>query len=522
MAREPIYAARAAARPTGAGGRSLATGRRESKAERKERLAAYAASQSGNSRRKENRRKKQLRSVFRVSLVLWGLVLVVVLVGPVMQKIYADKALPGATLGSVPVYGWNKDKLLTFVNQAMEENVINITVDDTTVTATPAELGVRVNAAASIAPLIDHDPWWPLALAHRHGDLQGELDRDVFHSWVANKFPHQITEPINAQLRFDEDSQKYVVDRAVSGVGISRQDEQRLLDSILANPVVTDVTFTTGPIEADITDAEAGATRDYLNARLALDISVTGNGQTYTLTPADIASLATISTTVADTSVASFDEESVVEFLMTSVAPSLDADAVPEVVFAASEGTVLLIEQKGRVGTAFADLETLALAIVTSLRECTNLTLEPTFKEGVLETIVTTYTLPQAVVGDVPQGHWVDVDLPHQRVTLMDGATPVQAFLMSSGAPQHPTPTGIYAVYHKVESQTVAGCVDSDCYSYPDVRWCTWFFDDFGFHTAYWHEDFGKAVSHGCINLREVDAKAVYDWLVEGDKVVIY
>jgi lipoprotein-anchoring transpeptidase ErfK/SrfK len=151
-----------------------------------------------------------------------------------------------------------------------------------------------------------------------------------------------------------------------------------------------------------------------------------------------------------------------------------------------------------------------------------DVSLDLTFTQAEVETIVTTYTLPDAVAGAVPQGHWTDVDLARQTVTLMDGETPIQTFTMSSGSADHPTPTGTYAVYQRVPSQTVAGCVDSECYSYPDVRWCTWFFGDFGFHTAYWHEDFGKPVSHGCLNLREEDAKKVYDWLLVGDKVVIH
>jgi lipoprotein-anchoring transpeptidase ErfK/SrfK len=49
-----------------------------------------------------------------------------------------------------------------------------------------------------------------------------------------------------------------------------------------------------------------------------------------------------------------------------------------------------------------------------------------------------------------------------------------------------------------------------------------WFKGNYGFHSAYWHEDFGTPVSHGCLNLREVDAKKVFDWLSRGDKVVIH
>jgi lipoprotein-anchoring transpeptidase ErfK/SrfK len=482
----------------------------------------YAAAQSANSRRKENRRRRQLQTVFRVSLILWGVVLIVGLIGPVMQIIYTDKALPGATLGGVPVYGWSKEELLAFIEEAMNTNVINVIIDDTAASATPSELGISVNAEKSIAPLMDHAPWWPLALSHRNAELQGQLDRSVLDSWLAKKFPRQMTTPVNAWVVFDPESENFVIRESVPGLGVSPQDKQQLFHTILANPTIATVTMTSGPVDAEITDDEAGATRDYLNDRIALDISLHGNGLTYTLTHADIASLATVSTTPAGTLAASFQTATVVAFLQRSVAPALNADAIPRLVFEAPDGTVLYVEQEGHGGTSLADPESAAIPIVASLVDGTDVSLDLTFTQGLMETISTTYVLPEAVSNAVPDGHWADVDLARQTVTLMDGGTPTRTFTMSSGSPDHPTPTGIYPVYQKVPSQTVAGCVGYDCYSFPDVRWCTWFNGNYGFHTAYWHEDFGKPVSHGCLNLREADARKVYDWLEKGDEVVVH
>jgi lipoprotein-anchoring transpeptidase ErfK/SrfK len=44
---------------------------------------------------------------------------------------------------------------------------------------------------------------------------------------------------------------------------------------------------------------------------------------------------------------------------------------------------------------------------------------------------------------------------------------------------------------------------------------------NFGFHGAYWHDDFGSAASHGCINLSPADAKWLYDWAGIGERVII-
>jgi lipoprotein-anchoring transpeptidase ErfK/SrfK len=44
---------------------------------------------------------------------------------------------------------------------------------------------------------------------------------------------------------------------------------------------------------------------------------------------------------------------------------------------------------------------------------------------------------------------------------------------------------------------------------------------NFGFHGAYWHDNFGIAASHGCINLAPADAKWLYDWAGIGERVII-
>ena len=118
--------------------------------------------------------------------------------------------------------------------------------------------------------------------------------------------------------------------------------------------------------------------------------------------------------------------------------------------------------------------------------------------------------------------HWADVNLEEQTVTLMDGYIPTSTFVLSSGAPGHPTPTGVFHVYAKVFAQSLSGCVDGDCYYYPNVHWATWFYEDYGFHEAYWNEDFGTPVSHGCLNLTYSDAQAVYDWLSISDAVYVH
>ena len=39
-----------------------------------------------------------------------------------------------------------------------------------------------------------------------------------------------------------------------------------------------------------------------------------------------------------------------------------------------------------------------------------------------------------------------------------------------------------------------------------------YFTQGYALHAAYWHDDFGRARSHGCVNLAPVDAAWLFGW----------
>jgi lipoprotein-anchoring transpeptidase ErfK/SrfK len=47
-----------------------------------------------------------------------------------------------------------------------------------------------------------------------------------------------------------------------------------------------------------------------------------------------------------------------------------------------------------------------------------------------------------------------------------------------------------------------------------DVQWVMYYNrkDGIAIHSAYWHDDFGKPVSHGCVNLTIPDARWLFEW----------
>ena len=45
------------------------------------------------------------------------------------------------------------------------------------------------------------------------------------------------------------------------------------------------------------------------------------------------------------------------------------------------------------------------------------------------------------------------------------------------------------------------------------VPWAVRFADGFFVHGVYWHDGFGGARSHGCVNVSPKDAALIYDWI---------
>jgi lipoprotein-anchoring transpeptidase ErfK/SrfK len=52
-----------------------------------------------------------------------------------------------------------------------------------------------------------------------------------------------------------------------------------------------------------------------------------------------------------------------------------------------------------------------------------------------------------------------------------------------------------------------------DAYELPGVPWTMAFHKDgYAMHGSYWHNNFGRRMSHGCINMRNEDALWLFRW----------
>jgi hypothetical protein len=115
---------------------------------------------------------------------------------------------------------------------------------------------------------------------------------------------------------------------------------------------------------------------------------------------------------------------------------------------------------------------------------------------------------------------WIDVNLSKKTVVAFEGDDPVYAALISPGKrsknkkKDHRTKTGRWRIREKHITATMDGDGPAGDlpYSIDDVPFVQYYEGSFALHGAFWHQNFGREQSHGCVNLAPYDAKHLFFW----------
>lgn len=112
----------------------------------------------------------------------------------------------------------------------------------------------------------------------------------------------------------------------------------------------------------------------------------------------------------------------------------------------------------------------------------------------------------------------IEVRLREQLVLAYEGKRVVFATRAATGAilrvGTYTTPVGRFSTYHKRPSRHMAaGDLTASGFDLPGVPWVLYIKDNgVSLHGTYWHNDFGRPRSHGCVNLSPAAAKWLYRW----------
>jgi hypothetical protein len=118
-----------------------------------------------------------------------------------------------------------------------------------------------------------------------------------------------------------------------------------------------------------------------------------------------------------------------------------------------------------------------------------------------------------------PGERWIDVNLSTQTLVAFAGDRPIYTTLISSGKhskikdKDHSTPTGEWRIREKHITTTMDGdgtAAGDLPYSIEDVPYVMYFHRAYALHGAFWHNNFGVQMSHGCVNLAPLDAKYLF------------
>lgn len=111
------------------------------------------------------------------------------------------------------------------------------------------------------------------------------------------------------------------------------------------------------------------------------------------------------------------------------------------------------------------------------------------------------------------------VDLTSQTLTAYQGTNLYMTAAVSTGK-WNKTPTGDFTIWGKYKATKMSGGSGADYYYLPNVPYVMFFEGPgapagagFSLHGAYWHNNFGHPMSHGCVNMRSIDAQKLYDWV---------
>jgi lipoprotein-anchoring transpeptidase ErfK/SrfK len=129
---------------------------------------------------------------------------------------------------------------------------------------------------------------------------------------------------------------------------------------------------------------------------------------------------------------------------------------------------------------------------------------------------------------DVPPGQkLIKVSIAQQLLTAYEGDNIVMQTKISSGLPdsrENPpngiptdTPKGEYNIQSKMPSKHMGDgniTTDLEAYELPGVPWTCFFVPKTGVatHGAYWHQNFGIPMSHGCVNMKPEEAQWIFRW----------
>lgn len=413
---------------------------------------------------------------------------------------------PGTTVAGVSVGGMTPGMAAEAVSGRLASATIELTGAGAGATVSGADLGASVDAIALTEQAFADRPMWNI------GSWMGEpivadvtLDASAAERALHAAVPDSFVDAVDATVTYDAEAKKYVMTADEPGTGISVPELEKAFTAAALDGDL-DFTFSGDPTEApaDITTDEATATADQLNGMLGQLGFYVGDERTVPVSP-DVAST-WLSVQALDGELTVSADSAAIQTVVDTLPKLVDRDVVNATNIVDSKGNVLREVTPGKEGRVLGDTSDAATDFAEALESG-----DATFDLPVTTTPFETTALYRRI----------ETDLGSQRVYLYENEKLVNSWAISSGLAETPTPTGRFKVFAHTALQDM-GCFEGAAYCTENVPWNTWFAPNIAFHGAYWHNNFGQRMSHGCVNLPPSLAKQIYDWAPVGLEVWVH
>lgn len=125
---------------------------------------------------------------------------------------------------------------------------------------------------------------------------------------------------------------------------------------------------------------------------------------------------------------------------------------------------------------------------------------------------------PMRIGGVGPQDKWVEVRVTWGYLAAYKGddleyVTAISPGVDGINAAKHATARGRHHIDWKLYSGDMSGKDKGKEWYVDEVPWVQYYQGNYALHGAWWHNNFGRPMSHGCINLSPPDAKNLFDWM---------
>jgi lipoprotein-anchoring transpeptidase ErfK/SrfK len=122
----------------------------------------------------------------------------------------------------------------------------------------------------------------------------------------------------------------------------------------------------------------------------------------------------------------------------------------------------------------------------------------------------------------------ITVDLGSQKLTAWEGGRVQHQTKVSTGMRLTPTVKGSFKIWTKIPLSDMRGpspyknIYPSGKYHIKNVPHIMYFYQGYGIHGAYWHNNFGRVASHGCVNVPLASAEWLFNWASVGTRVEVF